>query len=76
MKLSRIVSTLSLLLFSAVALAQAPVSPPDDHPDKTEQVEPFNIIDNINFVGRYVQEGSYLVTGSEGHLLIDTGYDE
>jgi metallo-beta-lactamase class B len=76
MNLSKVISVLLFLSFSTVALAQAPVSPPAEHPDKTELVEPFNIIDNIYFVGRYVQEGSYLVTGSEGHLLIDTGYDE
>jgi len=76
MKIYKLVSILLLLLPTTISMAQAPVSPPNDHPDRTEQVEPFNIIDNIYFVGRYVQEGSYLVTGSEGHLLIDTGYDE
>ena len=64
------------LLFSVGVLAQAPVSPPEDHPDRTERIEPFNIIDNIYFVGQYVQESSYLVTGSEGHIIFDTAYDE
>ncbi len=75
MKKSDVISILVFLLYSVGALAQAPVSPPEDHPDRTVPVEPFNIVDNIYFVGEYVQAASYLVTGSDGHIIIDTAYD-
>ena len=75
MKKSDVISILVFLLYSVGALAQAPVSPPEDHPDRTVPVEPFNIADNIYFVGEYVQAASYLVTGSDGHIIIDTAYD-
>jgi metallo-beta-lactamase class B len=76
MKILNILSMLLSLLFSTVALAQAPVSPPQGHPDRTIKVEPFNIVDNVYYVGQYVQEASYLITGSDGHIIVDTGYDE
>ena len=76
MKNLNIINLLVILLFSMGVLAQAPVSPPQDHPDRTEKVEPFNIIDNIYFVGETIQEASYLITGSGGHIIVDTGYDE
>ncbi len=75
MKKSHVINILVFLLYSVGALAQAPVSPPEDHPDRTVPVEPFNIVDNIYFVGEYVQAASYLVTGSDGHIIIDTAYD-
>ncbi|MGK0296726.1 MAG: metallo-beta-lactamase class B [Gammaproteobacteria bacterium] len=75
MKKITITGFLLSLLFSLGVLAQAPVSPPQGHSDRTEKVEPFNIIDNIYYVGETVQEASYLITGSEGHIIIDTGYD-
>ena len=76
MKKINVIGFLFIILYSVGALAQAPVSPPQGHPDRTVQVEPFNIVDNIYFVGQYVQEASYLITGSDGHIIIDTGYDE
>ncbi|MGY8813949.1 MAG: MBL fold metallo-hydrolase, partial [Gammaproteobacteria bacterium] len=75
MKKINYTSFILLFLFSFGVMAQAPVSPPQGHSDRTEKVEPFNIIDNIYFVGETVQETSYLITGSEGHIIIDTGYD-
>jgi len=71
----QMIASMVVLLFSTGAMAQAPVSPPEDHPDRTVPVEPFNIIDNIFFVGEFAQVASYLITGSEGHVIIDTGYD-
>lgn len=75
MKLHNIVAGLSLFCLGNV-FAQAPVSPPDDDPSRTEAVEPFRIIDNIYFVGTTEQNVTYLVTGSQGHILIDTEYEE
>ena len=76
MKKSNPVFALFIFLYSTAVLAQAPVSPPDDHPDRTAPVEPFKIVDNIYFIGEYVQAASYLITGSDGHIIIDTAYDE
>ncbi len=70
-----VIGFLVIALYSIGALAQAPVSPPEGHPDRTVPVEPFRIIDNIYFVGEYVQAASYLITGSDGHVIIDTGHD-
>ena len=75
MKKINILGFLVILMYSMGIMAQAPVSPPDGHPDRTVKVEPFKIVDNIYFVGEYVQAASYLITGLEGHMIIDTGYD-
>ena len=75
MNKSNVVGFFVISLYAIGALAQAPVSPPEGHSDRTVPVEPFNIIDNIYFVGEYVQAASYLVTGSDGHIIIDTGHD-
>lgn len=75
MKKLNVISISIVLLYSMGALAQAPVSPPEGHTDRTVPIEPFNIIDNIYFVGEYVQLASYLITGSDGHIIVDTGYD-
>ena len=76
MKKINLLGFLCIFLYSLGSLAQAPVSPPQGHPDRTVKIEPFNIVDNIYYVGQYVQEASYLITGSDGHIIIDTGYDE
>lgn len=41
----------------------------------TEYMEPFKIADNLYFVGCYAAS-SHLITTSEGHILIDTGYPQ
>jgi metallo-beta-lactamase class B len=69
-----------LILFSLTVMfevyAQAPVSPPDDTPYRNEAVEPFKIIDNIYMVGTTQHNTSYLITGSAGHIIIDTIYEK
>ena len=71
-----IVMMLLFLAFVLNAQAQAPVSPPDDDPSRTVAVEPFRIIDNIYYIGTTEQGSTYLITGSEGHMLIDSEYEE
>lgn len=67
---------LSLFPLSTLALAQEPVSPPDDSPYRTEPAAPFHIIDNIYAVGSTHHLINYLITTDEGHILIDAGYEE
>ncbi len=56
--------------------AEAPVSPPDDSPYRTEPAEPFHVMDNIYVVGETLHLTNYLITTPEGHFLIDSAYDE
>lgn len=76
MKSSRIIGFVLLYLATTLDVsAQAPVSPPANSPARTEPVEPFRIVDNIYFVGTTLQNASYLITGSEGHIIIDTLFE-
>lgn len=56
--------------------AQAPVSPPEDSPYRTDPVEPFRIFGNIHFVGVNQHNVSYLITTPAGNILIDTIFEE
>lgn len=77
MKIYSIITSLLISVFCLTDLAaQAPVSPPDDDPSRTVPVEPFRIIGNIYYVGTTEQGSSYLVTGSQGHVLFDSEYEE
>lgn len=78
MKLNRIIvlPVVLCLAFMLDVQAQAPVSPPDDSPYRNNTVEPFRIIDNIYFVGTTEHNVSYLITGAQGHIIIDTVYEE
>ena len=72
-------SIILLFICLAVALnvsAQAPVSPEDDTPYRKLTVGPFKIIGNIYYVGTTAHNSSYLITGPEGHIIIDTIYEE
>jgi len=74
---NRIITVVILALtFSYNAAAQMPPSPHADHTDRTEPVEPFRIIDNIYFVGTTIQSVSYLLTSPQGHVIIDTAFEE
>ncbi len=53
-----------------------PKTPGQDDPQRTEKVEPFEIVENVYFVGARLHLPSYLFTTSEGHILVDTTYDE
>jgi metallo-beta-lactamase class B len=64
------------LSFSIGVQAQMPVSPPNDDPKKAFVVDPFRIVGNIYFIGTSMQGASYLIKGSEGHIIFDTVYEE
>lgn len=64
-------------IFCSSALAQSEFSSPgEDDPQRTQPVEPFEIIDGVYFVGARIHLPSYLFTTPEGHILLDTTYDE
>lgn len=70
---------MTVVLFATMAVANAqyvPVSPGDDDPQRTARAEPFKIVDNVYFVGARLHLPSYLFTTSEGHILLDTTFDE
>jgi metallo-beta-lactamase class B len=76
MKKISMICLLIICMNSMSLVAQSPASPPQDHPDRTQPIEPFHIIDNIYFIGTTIQSASYLITGSEGHVLFDTTYED
>ena len=77
MTIIRITAILTLTLgYVLNVLAQAPVSPAEDTPYRNLTVEPFKIIDNIYYIGTTAHKSSYLITGSDGHIIIDTVYEE
>jgi metallo-beta-lactamase class B len=69
--------TLCLGALSNTAAAQVVLSSPAaDDPQRTEAVEPFRIMDDIYFVGARLHLPAYLFTTPEGHILLDTTFDE
>jgi metallo-beta-lactamase class B len=76
MDLIRVSKILFSFILSFNVMAQMPSSPGQEHPDRTKPVEPFHIIDNIYYIGTTVQSSSYLIAGSEGHVLFDTTYED
>lgn len=61
------------MLFLSVATATAQN---DDMVARwNKPIEPFQLIDNIYYVGTN-EMGAYLITGDEGHILIDGGFEE
>ena len=72
-----VAAALSVVLsFVQPAGAQEPISPPEDSPYRTEPAGPFQIIDNIYVVGETLHLTNYLITTDEGHILIDSAYEE
>ncbi len=66
-----------LIIICGAAVAQVQLaSPPDDDPQRTERADPFEIIDGIYFVGARIHLPIYLFTTSEGHILLDTAFEE
>lgn len=51
-------------------------SPPADDPERNEIIEPFRIIDNIYSVSAVVHDPVFLIATDEGHMLIDTSFEE
>ena len=75
--LRRTIITGCLSVVCSTAFAQVElVSPARDDPQRTELAEPFEIIDGIYFVGGRIHLPSYLFTTPEGHILLDTAFDE
>lgn len=62
---------LSFGLIASTALAQLS----ETEARWNERVEPFRIAGNLHYVGTR-ELGSYLVTTDEGHILIDSGFEE
>jgi metallo-beta-lactamase class B len=60
----------------AAAPVRAPGASPQDPAYRTERVKPFKIIGNIYYVGASQHITAYLITTPQGHILIDTGYEE
>ncbi|HWP84943.1 MAG TPA: subclass B3 metallo-beta-lactamase [Terriglobia bacterium] len=58
------------------ASGRAPGAAPSDPAYRTARVEPFRIIGNIYYVGASQHITAYLITTPQGHLLIDTGFEE
>lgn len=56
----------------AVAVCLGVSSRAQDNPDWTRPFPPFRIIGNIYWVGSY-DLSTYLITGPQGHILINTG---
>src|SRR5687767_8453238 len=61
-----------LFTLSTVVGQTGAVSIPDTW---TRRAKPFRIIENVHYVGT-VDLASYLITGTEGHVLVDTGLEQ
>jgi metallo-beta-lactamase class B len=67
---------LVVLAFVPPVPAQSDVAPGRDDPERHEKIEPFHIIDNVYYVGKTVHNPSFLFTGNEGHIIVDSTYEE
>ncbi|HEV2198691.1 MAG TPA: subclass B3 metallo-beta-lactamase [Bryobacteraceae bacterium] len=70
--LSRVLALLSL---SVAAFAQQPSANAQRNPDWFKPFPPFKIIGNIYWVGTW-DLSTYLITTSQGNILINTGFPE
>jgi metallo-beta-lactamase class B len=71
--MSRALYSLLLLLFvTSIASGQKVTPPSQSNPDWTRPCEPFRIAGNLYYVGTY-DLACYLVTTSQGNMLINTG---
>ena len=55
---------------------RAPGAAPQDPAYRNARVEPFRIIGNIYYVGASQHITAYLITTPQGHILLDTGFEE
>ena len=60
------------VVLSACAMAAAAQAPGADDPSWSQPTEPFRVVGTVHFVGT-TELGVYLITSSEGHILIDGG---
>ena len=76
MKTTRLALILILIaLFYSVGAAQTAGSSPVSSPDSSGPFKPFKIVANIYYVGTN-DVTSYLIVTPNGHILLDTGYEE
>lgn len=82
-KYKLILISLCLFMVHPVTMAQqlmgtgpSAFSPEADDPQRTIRIEPLKIIDNIYSVSAVSHYPSYLITSSQGHMLIDTSLEE
>jgi metallo-beta-lactamase class B len=64
-----------LLLAPGLAAAQAPQVTQADRDAWNKPIEPFRIMGNLYYVGP-AGISSFLITSRQGHILIDTGFEE
>ena len=70
---TKVILLIGLLSVCGQSLAQKVVEPPTKaHPDWSKPYPPFQIAGNLYYVGTY-DLGCYLITTSEGNILINTG---
>ncbi|MET0465436.1 MAG: subclass B3 metallo-beta-lactamase [Chitinophagaceae bacterium] len=73
---SRILTNLQIVAFACLVnltvAAQQVVEPVTDNKEWTAPYKPFRVAGNIYYVGTY-DLACYLITGSKGHILINTG---
>src|SRR6266849_5105794 len=69
--------TILLLALAVSAVSQQPAAQPavPSNPDWTKPFPPFKIIGNIYWVGTW-DLSTYLITTSQGNILINTGFPE
>lgn len=58
-----------------VALGGTPLLAQGGNSPENMLVEPFQIVGNVYFVGPEAEHSSYLITTTDGHILINTGYE-
>ena len=60
------------IVLSVLAVSAAAQVPGADDPSWSQPTEPFRVVGTVHFVGT-TELGVYLITSSEGHVLIDGG---
>lgn len=61
--------------FILPAQVQSDIAPASDDPQRTAPAEPFRIVDNIYFVGARIHNPVFLISTSDGLILLDSSYE-
>ncbi len=75
----KIFSAVVIVLLSGLWLsAQTGMTEEEEEEEvyRTRRAKPFRIVGNVYYVGATLHNSVYLITTPEGHILIDTGYQE
>ncbi len=73
----KIFSAVVIVLLSGLWLsAQTGMTEEEEEVYRTQRAKPFRIVGNVYYVGATLHNSVYLITTPEGHILIDTGYQE